>query len=226
MPSLRVLGWAPLRRPTWISPGDSFEAARAAAEANGLSERRPFFRRKYCGPLVRPSARRKAAGISRKSPAPTAFSSIATGRVSPENARRHARRRIGVRRTPVARARLPRFAYLDPGLPSNSSPRTGRERGGRPLSRILRGPRPEVAALLPEQGERRVTERAPATSKRPGHAQKAIILFAAACFALAVPACSNNSTTVTPTPGPSLTPNPSLAAASSRLRGCRLRPLT
>ncbi len=40
-----------------------------------------------------------------------------------------------------------------------------------------------------------------------------IILFAAACFALAVPACSNNSTTVTPTPGPSLTPNPSLTAA-------------
>lgn len=41
-----------------------------------------------------------------------------------------------------------------------------------------------------------------------------IILFAAVCLALAVPACNNNNSTPTTTPVPSLTPNPSLTAAT------------
>jgi hypothetical protein len=41
-----------------------------------------------------------------------------------------------------------------------------------------------------------------------------MILFAAACLALAVPACNSNNSTVSPSPTVSLTPNPSLTAAT------------
>ncbi len=42
-----------------------------------------------------------------------------------------------------------------------------------------------------------------------------IILFAAACLALAIPACNNNNGgSVSPSPTVSLTPNPSLTAAT------------
>lgn len=41
-----------------------------------------------------------------------------------------------------------------------------------------------------------------------------IFLFAAACLALAIPACGSNGGTVAPSPTVSLTPNPSLTAAT------------
>jgi len=41
-----------------------------------------------------------------------------------------------------------------------------------------------------------------------------IILFAAVCLGLAVPACNNNSSSVSPSPSVSLTPNPDITAAT------------
>lgn len=41
-----------------------------------------------------------------------------------------------------------------------------------------------------------------------------IFLFAAVCIALAIPACNNNNSSVVTTPSASLTPNPSLTAAT------------
>ncbi|HEV3154160.1 MAG TPA: PaaX family transcriptional regulator C-terminal domain-containing protein [Candidatus Baltobacteraceae bacterium] len=47
---LTVLGWAPLSASTWISPHDALEAARAAAEANGVLENIDLFAGEYHGP--------------------------------------------------------------------------------------------------------------------------------------------------------------------------------
>ena len=137
--------------------------------------------------------------LERNRGAHTALSSIATGpRLAGERERRRTRRRSGVRRAALARARLPQVRLPRPGSAERTRSRTlaGNDRGG-PLSRILRGTRPEVAALLPEQSRRRVTERDPAASKRPGHAQKRHdSLCRGDCLALAVPACNSNNTTV------------------------------
>jgi phenylacetic acid degradation operon negative regulatory protein len=49
---LTVLGWAPLSASTWISPNDSLDAARAAAQANGVSDNVHLFTAEYLGPLT------------------------------------------------------------------------------------------------------------------------------------------------------------------------------
>jgi phenylacetic acid degradation operon negative regulatory protein len=47
---LTVLGWAPLSASTWLSPNDAMDAARAAAEANGVLENVDLFVGEYRGP--------------------------------------------------------------------------------------------------------------------------------------------------------------------------------
>lgn len=49
---LTVLGWAPLSASTWISPSDSLDAARQAAAACGASESVHLFSAEYAGPLT------------------------------------------------------------------------------------------------------------------------------------------------------------------------------
>lgn len=47
---LTVLGWAPLSASTWLSPNDALDAARNAAEANGVLENVDLFVGEYRGP--------------------------------------------------------------------------------------------------------------------------------------------------------------------------------
>lgn len=47
---LQVLGWAPLSSSSWITPIDGLEAARGAAEANGVLETVDLFSGEYQGP--------------------------------------------------------------------------------------------------------------------------------------------------------------------------------
>ncbi|MDQ2871669.1 MAG: phenylacetic acid degradation operon negative regulatory protein PaaX [Candidatus Eremiobacteraeota bacterium] len=48
---LTVLGWAPLSASTWMSPADAIDAARAAAESNGVVDNVDLFVGEYRGPL-------------------------------------------------------------------------------------------------------------------------------------------------------------------------------
>ena len=47
---LLVLGWAPLSASTWLSPHDALDAARSAAESNGVLENIDLFAGEYFGP--------------------------------------------------------------------------------------------------------------------------------------------------------------------------------
>lgn len=49
---LTVLGWAPLSASTWITPANALEAARNAAEANGIAAHVDFFAGDYRGPMT------------------------------------------------------------------------------------------------------------------------------------------------------------------------------
>lgn len=49
---LTVLGWAPLSASTWITPSNALEAARNAAEANGIASHVDFFAGDYRGPVT------------------------------------------------------------------------------------------------------------------------------------------------------------------------------
>ena len=48
---LSVLGWAPLAASTWISPADTLEAAREAAKTSAIANAVHLFTGVYCGPL-------------------------------------------------------------------------------------------------------------------------------------------------------------------------------
>ncbi len=119
---LRVVGWAPLSPAAWIAPGDSFEAARAAVESNGLSERVHFFEGTYCGPLSDRQLVEKCWNLEEIAGAYRVF----VDRYRPRLARERDGGTLDDESAFVERLWLVhdyrRFAYLDPGLPSELVP--------------------------------------------------------------------------------------------------------
>ncbi|MBV8491107.1 MAG: GntR family transcriptional regulator [Candidatus Eremiobacteraeota bacterium] len=120
---LSVLGWAPLAASTWISPADSLRAARAAAEGAGVAGAVHFFAAEYRGPLSDRELLHACWDIEAIAAAYRDF----IERYEPRVARiRSADGAIDEERAFVDRLWLVhdyrKFAYLDPGLPSELLP--------------------------------------------------------------------------------------------------------
>ncbi len=119
---LRVLGWAPLSATAWITPGDSLDAARAAVEGGGLREPGHFFEGTYRGPLSDRGLVERCWNLEEIAAAYRAF----VDRYRPRLAREREGAWIGDEAAFVERLWLVhdyrRFAYLDPGLPSELVP--------------------------------------------------------------------------------------------------------
>lgn len=119
---LRVLGWAPLTAPVWITPGDCLQAARAAVEANGLSASVHFFEGSYRGPL---SDRRLVESCWNLDDIAGAYRAF-VDRYQPRLQREREASALTEEAAFVERLWLVhdyrRFAYVDPGLPSELVP--------------------------------------------------------------------------------------------------------
>jgi phenylacetic acid degradation operon negative regulatory protein len=115
---LAVLGWAPLSGTTWLTPADSLDAARAAAQGSGLAESTHFFLGTYLGPLSDRELVARCWNIAAIGEAYHEF--IAHYR--PRLARERERHTLDDEAAFVERLWLVhdfrKFAYLDPGLPS------------------------------------------------------------------------------------------------------------
>ncbi len=119
---LRVLGWAPLSTTTWITPGDSLDAARAAVSGGALREPGHFFEGTYQGPLSDRGLVERCWNLEEIADAYRAFAD----RYRPRLAREREGAWVGDEAAFVERLWLVhdyrRFAYLDPGLPSELVP--------------------------------------------------------------------------------------------------------
>ncbi|MBV8116842.1 MAG: phenylacetic acid degradation operon negative regulatory protein PaaX, partial [Candidatus Eremiobacteraeota bacterium] len=119
---LRVLGWAPLTAATWISPVDALEPARKASGACGVEDDVHFFEGRYCGPLTDRQLVERCWDLQAIAGAYNAF--IARYRVRLAEERKHGRlhndQAFADRLWLVHDYR--KFAYLDPGLPSELVP--------------------------------------------------------------------------------------------------------
>jgi phenylacetic acid degradation operon negative regulatory protein len=115
---LRVLGWAPLSASTWISPGDTLQAAREAAAASGALDAVALFRGEYCGPLSDRELVERCWNLDEIARAYNDF--IAAYRPAME----HLRAGAQLRDEDAFVARLwlvhdyRKITYVDPGLPS------------------------------------------------------------------------------------------------------------
>jgi phenylacetic acid degradation operon negative regulatory protein len=119
---LSVLGWAPLSTSTWISPGDTLDAARDAAAASGALSAVALFRGEYCGPLSDRELVERCWNLEAIARAYDEF--IARYRPAVERLRAGAQPRD--EDAFVARLRLVhdyrKITYVDPGLPSELVP--------------------------------------------------------------------------------------------------------
>jgi phenylacetic acid degradation operon negative regulatory protein len=119
---LSVLGWAPLTASTWISPADALEAARAAAEASGLAAGAHLFAGRYDGPLSDRQLVERCWDLAAIATAYREFVARYHSRLAEER-ERNALTDEGAF---VERLWLVhdyrKFAYLDPGLPSELVP--------------------------------------------------------------------------------------------------------
>jgi phenylacetic acid degradation operon negative regulatory protein len=119
---LRVLGWAPLSAATWIAPGDSLEAARSTVESNGLAESVHLFEGTYRGPLSDRQLVERCWNLEEIGTAYRAF----VDRYRPRLTRERDGAALDDESAFVERLWLVhdyrRFAYLDPGLPSELVP--------------------------------------------------------------------------------------------------------
>jgi phenylacetic acid degradation operon negative regulatory protein len=119
---LAALGWAQLSSSTWISPSDTLEAAREAAGATVALEAIHLFEAEYRGPLTDRALLERCWNVDEIASAYREFISryrarfnleIASGELSDEGA-------FAERLWLVHDYR--KFAYLDPGLPSELLP--------------------------------------------------------------------------------------------------------
>ena len=120
---LGVLGWAPLSSSTWISPADALGAAREAAEAIGALERVHLFDGSYAGPLSDRALLERCWDVGAIAAAYTDF----IERYEPRLAARAVGRTCSTDEAAfVERLWLVhdyrKFAYIDPGLPSELLP--------------------------------------------------------------------------------------------------------
>jgi len=120
---LAVLGWAPLSASVWISPSDSLEAARSAAESAGAREAIHLFLGEYRGPLSDRELVARCWDLERIAGAYREFVERYAPRLAHERSERHGLTDEGAF---VERLWLVhdyrKFTYLDPGLPSELVP--------------------------------------------------------------------------------------------------------
>ena len=119
---LRVLGWAPLSATAWVTPGDSLDAARAAFEGTGMPGAGDFFEGTYQGPLSDRQLVERCWNLDAIAGAYRAF----IDRYRPRLVREREDLALDDEQAFVERLWLVhdyrRFAYLDPGLPSELVP--------------------------------------------------------------------------------------------------------
>jgi phenylacetic acid degradation operon negative regulatory protein len=119
---LAVLGWAPLSASVWISPGDSLGAARSAAEAAGASDSVHLFLGEYRGPLGDRELVARCWDLEEIARAYREF----VDRYAPRLERERDAEGLSAEEAFVERLWLVhdyrRFAYVDPGLPSELVP--------------------------------------------------------------------------------------------------------
>jgi phenylacetic acid degradation operon negative regulatory protein len=119
---LSVLGWAPLSPSIWLSPADRLAAAREAAEATLTREVIHLFDGAYAGPLTDRELLERCWNVDAIATAYREF--IARYRPRLERERDH--RDLGDEQAFVERLWLVhdyrKFAYIDPGLPSELLP--------------------------------------------------------------------------------------------------------
>jgi phenylacetic acid degradation operon negative regulatory protein len=119
---LRVLGWAPLSNTTWITPADSLEAARAAAQGCGLAGSAHLFLGTYRGPLSDRELVARCWNIAAIADAYRFF----IAHYGPRLAQERERAALDDETAFVERLWLVhdfrKFAYVDPGLPSELVP--------------------------------------------------------------------------------------------------------
>lgn len=119
---LSALGWAQLSPSTWISPSDTLSAAREAAETTGTLEAVNLFWSEYRGPLSDRELLERCWDVTEIASAYRAF----VERYAPRLARERDRRDLTDEAALVERLWLVhdyrKFAYVDPGLPSELLP--------------------------------------------------------------------------------------------------------
>lgn len=119
---LAVLGWAPLGPSIWISPGDSLDAARSAAESAGAGDAVHLFLGEYRGPLGDRELVARCWNLDEIGRSYREF----IDRYAPRLDRERASCGLSDEEAFVERLWLVhdyrRFTYLDPGLPSELVP--------------------------------------------------------------------------------------------------------
>jgi len=119
---LRVLGWAPVSASTWITPADSLAAGRRAAESAGLGDGVHFFTGAYHGPLSDRQLVERCWNLTKIANAYREF----VERYRPALEREREGVFLDDESAFVQRLWLVhdyrKFAYLDPGLPSELVP--------------------------------------------------------------------------------------------------------
>jgi phenylacetic acid degradation operon negative regulatory protein len=119
---LGALGWAQLSPTTWISPSDTLVAAREAARATHTLEAVNLFTSEYRGPLSDRELLERCWNVGEIAAAYRSF----IARNEPRLHRERERRNLGDEAALVERLWLVhdyrKFAYVDPGLPSELLP--------------------------------------------------------------------------------------------------------
>jgi phenylacetic acid degradation operon negative regulatory protein len=119
---LSVLGWAPLSAATWLSPADTLEAARVAAEGTGLTHHAHLFVGDYYGPLSDRELVERCWNIADIGAGYGEF----VARYQPRLAEERERDKLSDEAAFVERLWLVhdyrKFTYVDPGLPSELVP--------------------------------------------------------------------------------------------------------
>jgi phenylacetic acid degradation operon negative regulatory protein len=119
---LQVLGWAPLSASTWLSPNDGLDAARSAAEANGVIENVDLFVGEYRGPHNDRELLARCWDLPAIAAQYRQFIAYYEPRLHDERARH------GLRDDAAFVERMwlvhdyRKFTYVDPGLPSTLLP--------------------------------------------------------------------------------------------------------
>jgi phenylacetic acid degradation operon negative regulatory protein len=119
---LAALGWAQLSPTTWISPSETLEAAREAARTTGTLDAVNLFTSEYKGPMSDRGLLERCWDVATIASAYRGFME----RYEPRLARERERRDLSDEAALVERLWLVhdfrKFAYVDPGLPSELLP--------------------------------------------------------------------------------------------------------
>jgi len=119
---LAVLGWAPLSASTWISPADGLEAARNAAAAVGALDCVDLFAATYEGPLSDRELLEKCWDVAAIARAYRDFIASYESRPARERREGHLSDEAAFVERLWLVHEFRKFAYVDPGLPSELLP--------------------------------------------------------------------------------------------------------